>query len=128
MSVNNSNNSTMSGKMRKENPLLIFVVAVYLHFFRTCDSVSLWRQDISADRMKPDNDGYVRESHLKSAELRPPFADPFPHFNVSNPGGNGFKLDKRTWTVGVSRRPRSSVSDPADGEQTDFTGWRLILR
>lgn len=69
--------------------------------------------------MKPDNDDFVRGTHLKSTELRPQFAN---HFNVTKVVGNGFTLDKRTWTVGVSRRPRSSVSNSADGEQADFTG------
>lgn len=72
--------------------------------------------------MKPDNDDYVRGTHLKSTELGPQFADPLPHFNVTKVGRSGFTLDNRTWTVGVSRRPRSSVSNFADGEQTDFTG------
>lgn len=118
----------MSGKMRRENPLRLFAVAVYLHSFRACYSVSLWHHDVSADIMKPDNDDYVRETHLKSTELRPQLADQLPHFNVTEVGGNGFTLHKRTWTVGVSRRPRSSVSSSADGEQADFPGWRPLLR
>lgn len=72
--------------------------------------------------MKPDNDDHVRGSHLKSTELRPEFVVPLLHFNVTELGGNGFTLDERTWTVGVSRRPRSSVSNSADGEQAGFTG------
>lgn len=118
----------MSGKIRRENPLLLFAVAVYLHSFRACYSVSLWHQDITADRIKLDNDDYVRRTHLKSTELQPEVADPLPHFNVTELGRNGFTFDKRTWTVGVSRRPRFSVSNSTDGEQADFTGWWLLLR
>lgn len=116
----------MSGKIRRENPLLLFAVAVYLHSFRACYCVSLWHQDITADRIKLDNDDYVRRTPFKSTELRPEVADPLPHFNVTEMGRNGFTFDKRTWTVGVSRRPRSSVSNSTDGEQADFTGWRLL--
>lgn len=118
----------MSGKIRRENPLLLFAVAVYLHSFRACYSVSLWHEDITADRIKLDNDDFVRRTHLKSTELQPEFADPLPYFNVTELGRNGFTFDKRTWTVGVSRRPRFSVSNSTDGEQADFTGWRLLLR
>lgn len=114
----------MSGKMKRENTLLLFAVAVYLYSFRACSAVSLWRQDIRADRMKPENDDHVWGTRLKSTELRTEFADPLLNFNVTKLGGNGFALDKRTWTVGVSRRPRSSV----DGEQAAFTGWWHHLR
>lgn len=106
----------MSGKMGRDNSLLLFAVVAYLHAFRACDSVSLLHQDRSEERIAPDN------PHLKSTEVRPQSADPLPYFRAAELGGDGFTLDNRTWTVGVSRRPRSSVSKSADGEQTDFTG------
>lgn len=127
-SVHNSNSPTMSGEIRRENLLLLFSVAVYFHSFRACYSVSLWHRDITADRIKLDNDDHAQRTHLKSTELRPEVADPLPHFNDTELGRTGFPLDKRAWTVGASRRPRSSVSNSTDGAQADFTGWRLLLR
>ncbi|XP_056892799.1 uncharacterized protein LOC130527965 isoform X3 [Takifugu flavidus] len=89
----------MSGKMRRENSPLIFAVVVYLQLFRTSDSVSLWHRDGSADRITADN------QHL-------------------DPDGNAWTVDNRTWTAGLSRRPRASAPNSADGEQADFTGFQ----
>lgn len=64
----------------------------------------------------PDDD--VLGQHPKSTELRPEPADSPPRLSVTKMGGNAFTLDNQTWTVGVSRRPRSSASH----SDADFTG------
>lgn len=93
----------MSGKMRRENSALLFALVVYLQLFRTSNSVSLWHQDGGADGITAD------QQHL-DLDL----------------AGSAWTIDNRTWTAGLRRRPRSSVPNPADGEQAAFTGQRKL--